>query len=57
MEPSAAAWICSFAGTSGGIAESLAVRHDNGSQYVSNHFQSEIAFLGIGSSLAALRAG
>jgi hypothetical protein len=34
----------------------LKVRHDNGSQYMSDHFQKEITFLGIESSPAFLRA-
>jgi len=32
------------------------VRHDNGSQYVSRHFQSELAFLGIESSPSFMRS-
>jgi transposase InsO family protein len=39
-----------------GIARGLAVRHDHGSQYVSHDFQREIAFLGIASSPAFVRA-
>src|SRR5437762_3186440 len=38
------------------IARGLAVRHDHGSQYMSHHFQTEIAFLGIESSPAFVRA-
>ena len=38
------------------VAHGLAVRHDHGSQYMSDHFQSEIAFLGIESSPAFVRA-
>jgi len=38
------------------IASGLLVRHDNGSQYVSRHFQSELAFLGIESSPSFLRS-
>src|SRR4051794_17697145 len=34
----------------------LAVRHDHGSQYMSNAFQQELAFLGIESSPAFVRA-
>jgi putative transposase len=45
-----------FAGYSAGAAAGLLLRHDNGSQYVSNHFQSEIAFLGIGSSPSFVRS-
>ncbi|MDF2781440.1 MAG: family transposase [Geminicoccaceae bacterium] len=39
-----------------GVARGLAVRHDHGSQYVSHDFQREIAFLGIESSPAFVRA-
>ena len=38
------------------IARGLAVRHDHGSQYMSDHFQKEIAFLGIESSPAFVRS-
>jgi putative transposase len=38
------------------IAAGLAVRHDHGSQYVANDFQKELAFLGIASSPAFVRA-
>jgi transposase InsO family protein len=44
----------------GSIAESVAtgltVRHDHGSQYVSDAFQAELAFLGIESSPSFVRA-
>ena len=46
----------SFGGFAKGIARGLAVRHDHGSQYVSHDFQREIAFLGIDSSPAFVRA-
>jgi putative transposase len=39
-----------------GIARGLSVRHDHGSQYMSDHFQKEIAFLGMESSPAFVRA-
>ena len=39
-----------FGGFAANVARGLAVRHDHGSQYMSDHFQSEIAFLGIESS-------
>jgi putative transposase len=39
-----------------GTAHGLAVRHDHGSQYVSNAFQEELAFFGIESSPAFVRA-
>ena len=38
------------------VARGLALRHDHGSQYVSHDFQREIAFLGIDSSPAFVRA-
>ena len=44
------------AGSAADIARGLAVRHDHGSQYMSDHFQKEIAFLGIESSPAFVRA-
>lgn len=45
-----------FGGFAKGIAQGLAVRHDHGSQYMSDHFQKELAFLGIDSSPAFVRA-
>jgi len=39
-----------------GIGRDLAVRHDHGSQYMSDAFQQELAFLGIESSPAFVRA-
>lgn len=39
-----------------GIARGLSVRHDHGSQYMSDHFQKEFAFLGMESSPAFVRA-
>jgi putative transposase len=45
-----------FGGFAGGIACGLAVRHDHGSQYMSDHFQKELTFLGIDSSPAFVRA-
>ena len=39
-----------------GIANGLLLRHDHGSQFVSAHFQAEIAFLGMKSSPAFVRA-
>lgn len=38
------------------IAKKLAVRHDHGSQYVSDAFQEELAFLGIESSPSFVRS-
>jgi putative transposase len=45
-----------FGGFVNAIARGLAVRHDHGSQYMSHQFQTEIAFLGIESSPAFVRA-
>jgi len=45
-----------FGGFAKGSARGLAVCHDHGSQYMSEHFQQEIAFLGIQSSPAFVRA-
>jgi transposase InsO family protein len=45
-----------FGGFAKAIARGLAVRHDHGSQYMSDTFQTEIAFLGIESSPAFVRA-
>src|SRR5690349_17668034 len=45
-----------FGAFSKGAAPGLAVRHDHGSQYVSNAFQEELTFLGIESSPAFVRA-
>jgi putative transposase len=39
-----------------GVARGLAVRHDHGSQYMSDAFQNELDFLGIESSPAFVRA-
>jgi putative transposase len=45
-----------FGAFAAGAAHGLAVRHDHGSQYVSQAFQEELAFLGIESSPAFVRA-
>jgi transposase InsO family protein len=37
------------------VATGLALRHDHGSQYMSDHFQAELRFLGIASSPAFVR--
>ena len=37
------------------VAKGLSLRHDHGSQYVSDHFQNEVKFLGITSSPAFVR--
>lgn len=46
----------SFGGFRAGLATRLTVRHDHGSQYMSDVFQAELAFLGIESSPAFVRA-
>jgi putative transposase len=45
-----------FGGFAAQAAQGLALRHDHGSQYMSHDFQEEIAFLGITSSPAFVRA-
>jgi putative transposase len=45
-----------FGGFAPQTAQGLALRHDHGSQYMSHDFQEEIAFLGITSSPAFVRA-
>ena len=45
-----------FGGFAKNIARGLAVRHDHGSQYMSDTFQKELAFLGAESSPAFVRA-
>jgi len=45
-----------FGGMARDSARGLAVRHDHGSQYMSDHFQKELAFLGSDSSPAFVRA-
>ncbi|WP_162501540.1 integrase core domain-containing protein, partial [Methylobacterium crusticola] len=45
-----------FGGFAAKVAAGLSVRHDHGSQYMSDAFQSELAFLGIASSPAFVRA-
>jgi transposase InsO family protein len=44
-----------FGGFERGIASGLAVRHDHGSAYMSDDFQRELAFLGMGSSPSFVR--
>ena len=46
----------SFGGFAQGIGRGLSVRHDHGSQYMSDAFQKEIDFLGLESSPAFVRA-
>jgi putative transposase len=45
-----------FGGFAKGLARGLSVRHDHGSQYMSDAFQNELKFLGIESSPAFVRA-
>jgi putative transposase len=45
-----------FGGFAAAVARGLKLRHDHGSQYMSDHFQKEIAFLGMESSPAFVRA-
>jgi putative transposase len=45
-----------FGGFAAAVARGLKLRYDHGSQYMSDHFQKEIAFLGIESSPAFVRA-
>src|SRR3712207_4016356 len=45
-----------FGGFAQGIAKGLALRHDHGSQYMSDAFQKELRFLSIESSPAFVRA-
>jgi putative transposase len=45
-----------YGAVSAGIAAGLQVRHDHGSQYMSDDFQAELRFLGITSSPAFVRA-
>jgi len=44
-----------YGGYEDGIARGLRVRHDHGSQYVSDYFQDELKFLGIAASPAFVR--
>ena len=46
----------SFGAFARGIACGLAIRHDHGSQYLSDVFQGELGFLGLESSPALVRA-
>ena len=45
-----------FGGFAKDLARGLSVRHDHGSQYMSDAFQGELRFLGIESSPAFVRA-
>jgi len=46
----------SFGDFKQGIARGLQIRHDHGSQYMSDHFQAELRFLGMESSPSFVRA-
>jgi putative transposase len=56
LEPIRQGVRCHFGGMARDSARGLAMRHDHGSQYMSDHFQKELAFLGIDSSPAFVRA-
>jgi putative transposase len=45
-----------FGAFAAGVATGLSLRHDHGSQYMADDFQAEVAFLGIESSPAFVRA-
>ena len=45
-----------FGGFAQGIARGLSARHDHGSQYMSDAFQQDLAFVGLASSPAFVRA-
>jgi transposase InsO family protein len=55
LEPLRQGVHASFGGYAGGVAAGLQVRHDHGSQYLSDAFQAELRFLGIASSPAFVR--
>jgi len=55
LEPLRQGLRANFGGYLAGIAPALTVRHDHGSQYMSDHFQGELRFLGITSSPAFVR--
>src|SRR5829696_2596534 len=56
LEPIRQGVRCNFGAFRTDIAQGLAVRHDHGSQYMAHDFQKELAFLGIESSPAFVRA-
>jgi putative transposase len=56
LEPIRQGVRCNFGAFGKDIAQGLAVRHDHGSQYMAHAFQKELAFLGIESSPAFVRA-
>jgi len=55
LEPIRQGVRATFGGYAAGGAAGLALRHDHGSQYMSDHFQEELRFLGIASSPASRR--
>jgi putative transposase len=55
LEPIRQGVCTSFGAFEQGIAQGLALRHDHGSQYMSQVFQEELTFLGIASSPAFVR--
>jgi len=55
LEPIRQGVRAAFGAYESGTAQGLRVRHDHGSQYMSDHFQDELAFLGIESSPAFVR--
>ncbi len=55
LEPIRQGVRAAFGGYAAGVAAGLALRHDHGSQYMSDHFQDELRFLGIASSPAFVR--
>lgn len=55
LEPLRQAITFSFESFARGIAEGLSLRHDHGSQFISDVFQNELAFLGIESSPSFVR--
>jgi putative transposase len=55
MEPLRQGLRVHFGGYSAAIAPGLTLRHDHGSQYMSDHFQEELRFLGITSSPTFVR--
>lgn len=56
LEPMRQAVRKSFSAYGAGVATGLKLRHDHGSQYMSDAFQKEIAFLGIEASPAFVRS-
>ena len=55
LEPVRMAVSRHMGGFGAGVADGLVLRHDNGANYISEEFQSEIAFFGIESSRSFVR--